>query len=118
MKKENICTSVDLKNLNLSKVIKNKMEWDNDSCSMDVCKIGEALVIVPTRISGKVTQELMHENTNKSLVEIACDGDWGEDNTIVVKVNENIVEFLQYLTENTYTNLEFKILSERNIVEF
>ena len=118
MKKENICTSVDLKNLNLSKAIKNKMEWDNDFCSMDVCKIGEALVIVPARISDRVTQELMHENINKSLVEIAGDGDWGEDNTIVVKANANIVEFLQYLKENTYTNLEFKILNERNIAEF
>lgn len=118
MKKENICTSVDLKNLNLSKTIKNKMEWDNDSCSMDICKIGEALVIVPTRISGKVTQELMHENTKKSLVEIAGDGDWVAEETVVVKVNNNIIAFLDYLTENTYTKLEFRVLSDSNIVEF
>lgn len=118
MKKENICTSVDLKNLNLSKAIKNKMEWDNDSCSMDVCKIGEALVIVPTQISNRVTQELIHENTNKSLVEISGDGDWVDAETVVVKVNNNIIAFLDYLTENTYTKLEFRVLSDKNIVEF
>lgn len=118
MKKENICTSVDLKNLNLSKAIKNKMEWNDEFCGMDVCKIGEALVIVPTRISGRVTQELIHENTNKSLVEISGNGDWVDEETVVVKINNNIIAFLKYLTENTYTKLEFRVLSDRNIVEF
>lgn len=119
MKREFVCTSVDLKNLNLSKTIKSKMEWNNDFCDMDVCKIGEALVIVPTRISARVTQELANEQTsNKSLIEISGDGDWGEEDTVIVKANDNIIEFLKYLTENTYTRLEFRKFSDRQIVEF
>ena len=94
------------------------MEWNNDSCSMDICKIGEALVIVPTRISNRVTQELIHENTNKLLVEISGDGDWVDAETVVVKVNNNIIAFLDYLTENTCTKLEFRVLSDKNIAEF
>lgn len=118
MKKENIYTSVNLKSLNLSKIIKNKMEWNDDWCSMDICKIGEALVIVPNRISGRVTQELMNEDTNKTLIEISGDGDWRDEDTIVIKANDNIVEFLKYLIENTYTHLEFRKFSDKQIVEF
>lgn len=117
MKKENICTSVNLKSLNLSKIIKNKMEWNNDSCNMDICKIGEALVIVPTRISSRVTQELTHEDPDKSIIEISGDGNWGED-TVIVKVSDNIIELLEYLTENTYTRLAFREFGDIQIVEF
>lgn len=116
MKKEFICTSVGLKNLNLSKTIKNKMQWDDDSCAMDLCKIGNALVIVPSQNSVRSIQELTSDQTNKTLIEVSVDGDWSE--TVLIKASDNIVKFLEYLTENLYTKLEYRELNNIDLVEF
>lgn len=116
MKTEFISTSVGLKNLNLSKTIKNKMQWDDDLCAMDLCKIGNVLVIVPSQNSVRSIQELTSDQTNKTLIEVSVDGDWSE--TVLVKASDNIIKFLEYLTENLYTKLEYRDLNDIDLIEF